>query len=145
MTHPTEEHLALFASGDAGFLRGALVARHLRGCPSCSAAVEEYRELTAALANDVLVVPDWNQLAAEMRANIRVGLEAGACVGDAVDTGWWNPRLAVAMASLLILAGAGFMMRTHPQPQAALSMATATQHSVSVDTEGVTITNVILE
>ena len=145
MTHPTEENLALYASGDAGFLRGAWLGRHIRGCPSCTSTVEEYRELTAALANDVLVVPDWNQLAAEMRANIRLGLEAGACVGGESDARWWKPRLVVAMASLLILAGAGLMMRPQPQPEAATSFAGATQHSVSVDTEGVTITNVILE
>jgi len=143
--HPTEDHLALFASGDAGFLRSALVARHIRTCPSCAATVEEYRELTAALADQVLVVPDWDQLAAEMRANIRLGLEAGACVGNPAVGGWRNPRLVFAMASLMILAGAGFTMRNHPQTEPATSVTASTQHSVSVDTEGVTITNVILE
>jgi hypothetical protein len=143
--HPTEDQLALFASGDAGFVRGLLLARHVRNCASCNGTVEEYRGLTAALAADVFPVDAWNQLAAEMHANIRLGLEAGACVrGEEAAASWWNPRLGVAMATLVILAGAGFVLRPSAQPSAQ-PVTVAAQHHVAVDTEGVTITNVILE
>ena len=37
-----------------------------------------------------------------MRANIHVGLEAGECVRQAAVRRSWNPKLAVAFASLLL-------------------------------------------
>ncbi len=64
---------------------------------------------SSAFASEVDLIPGgaagWDQLAADMRANIRLGLEAGECVGDAAGfaepveesprpQGWyagWNP------------------------------------------------------
>jgi len=67
----------------------------------------------------------WNRLAAEMRANIRLGLAAGECVGaarendEAGDFGWLTRgRAALAMASLLVLVYSGLILQ-RPAPEAA--------------------------
>ena len=146
MRHPAEQDLALYAGGDQGFLKSFVVGRHVRDCAECAEVVEDYRQLTIALAAEP-DMPGWDSLAAEMKANIRLGLEAGACIGGAKDRGTvlprFNPRLAVALASLMVLAGAGFFLREPISPSA--GTVVAAQQYVQVDPEGVTITNVFGE
>ncbi len=154
MSHPAEQDLALYATRDLTFFSSLTVARHVRNCPACAETVAEYREITAELANATPQIEDWDILAAEMRANISLGLEAGACLPTSLSeapVSWFSPRLAVAMASLMILAAAGVALRPdQPKPtptvfaQQSVKVDTA-QQSVKVDTEGVTITNVYME
>jgi hypothetical protein len=54
---------------------------------------------------------NWDALAADMRANIRLGLEAGACVREKRVRRRVNPRLAVAFASLMVVVAASFLLR----------------------------------
>ena len=82
--HPRENDLALLAGGEAGrFQRFPCWMRHVRTCADCQ---EDDRygipELRSGLADMELPDLNWNFLAADMRANIRLGLEAGACVGS---------------------------------------------------------------
>jgi hypothetical protein len=110
MKHPCENDLALLAGGETGSIRRFFLERHLRNCENCQDSLAEFSDLrgqlTAADPPDV----DWNFLAAEMRANIRLGLEAGACVRGAQESTRWIPRLAVGFASLLVLVGASFFV-----------------------------------
>ena len=48
-----------------------------------------------------------------MRANIRVGLAAGECVREVRSrhSQAWKPQLAIGMAGILLLAGAGVFLR----------------------------------
>src|SRR5271169_6208843 len=81
MKHPNEGTLALHAGGDLGLVAGWRTERHLAKCDRCRdslAAFSELREVLPELA-EIPEVP-WNRLAAEMRANIRLGLAAGECV-----------------------------------------------------------------
>lgn len=153
MSHPKEQDLALYATRDLTFFSRLIVARHVRNCSTCAETVAEYREITAELANSTPQIEDWDILAAEMRANISLGLEAGACLPSSVPAPapWFSPRLAVAMASLIILTAAGIALHPEqptPAPtvlaQQSVKVETA-QQSVKVDTEGVTITNVYME
>jgi hypothetical protein len=63
-------------------------------------------------------LPDlpWNRLAAEMKANIRLGLAAGECVARASEprrmAGW---RAAVAYGSVAALLATGLILE-HPAP-----------------------------
>jgi hypothetical protein len=134
MNHPGDNDLALLAGGEAGRVQRFLLDRHVRACPECREKIAEYRELRAGLA--ALELPDlnWNFLAADMRANIRLGLEAGACVRGTQVLRGWHPRITVAFASLVLLAGAGFFLRDplflhdrplRSQPNAAVSDAAA--------------------
>jgi hypothetical protein len=68
---------------------------------------------------------DWARLESEMRANIRVGLEAGECVRLVPERRKFNPRLGLAFASLLILVGAGVLMNNGPAALDSAAMAPA--------------------
>jgi hypothetical protein len=111
MNHPGENDLALLAGGEAGRVRRFLLNRHLRECADCREAVEEYRELRAAVAELELPELNWGFLAADIRANVRLGLEAGACVGATPMLRRWTVRPAIALAGLLLLFVGGFFMR----------------------------------
>lgn len=109
MKHLSDTDLALLASRDTGWLRRIVLQRHLRGCGECQDQVAGYQALRA----ERMELPElnWNALAAEMRANIRLGLEAGECVRELPVAGKWNPRLAIAFACLAMLVGASFLLR----------------------------------
>jgi hypothetical protein len=111
MNHPRENDLALLAGGEAGRLRRFLLDRHLRECADCRETVEEYRELRTEVAEFELPDVNWSFLAADIRANIRLGLEAGACVRATPVLKRWNARPAMALAALLLLFVGGFFMR----------------------------------
>jgi len=117
--HPSETDLALLAGGDCGRLRRFLLDRHVARCGDCRDTLASFGELRSAvldysppaLASNEL---DWDRMAGEMRANIRVGLAAGECVREMPVRGsrrGWKPQLAVGMASVLFLAGAGVFLR----------------------------------
>jgi hypothetical protein len=125
MKHPAETDLALFAGGEVSRMRRISLERHVRGCVECDRKVAQLHALRAETANFEPANLNWNQLAAEMRANIRLGLEAGECVRSAGVARSWNPRFTLAFASLLLVVGSGFLLRNsipHPvasQPSAA--------------------------
>jgi hypothetical protein len=111
-THPKEQELALLASGDCGGVSRFFLERHVRRCSDCADKIKQFEGLRAELADLALPDVDWNSLAAEMRANIRLGLEAGECVRVREPRHQWNPRLVVAFASLSFLVCAGLVMRS---------------------------------
>jgi hypothetical protein len=116
--HVMETDLALYAAGDLPFWRGAVVKFHVRGCAECRALVEALRvdrqelrrsanEMPAGISKDF----DWDQLAAEMTANIRVGLAAGECVTPRerkIASVSWRP-MAIAAGLVVMLAGAWWL------------------------------------
>lgn len=110
MTHPDENGLALLAGGETGRIHRFFLERHLRNCENCQDKVAAFHDLRGQLAEVELPDVNWNFLAAEMRANIRLGLEAGACVRTANVSKSWSPRLTVAFASLLLLVGASVLL-----------------------------------
>ena len=101
--------MALFVSRDLSPWRNFAVSRHVAGCPSCRREAALLAHASSAFASEVDLIPGgpeaWDRLAAEMRANIRLGLEAGECVGESrfegeaaedgmQPAGWyagWNP------------------------------------------------------
>jgi hypothetical protein len=131
MRHPNQAILALHAGGDLGPLRGWLTARHLARCADCReevAAYTEMRELLPELAE--LPEISWNRMAAEIKANVRLGLEAGECVRTAdiplpraSMSGW---RAAVAIASVIVMVG-GCLILEHPAPTPVHAAETAVE------------------
>lgn len=122
MKHPNQATLALHAGGDLGVFSRWRMSRHLTRCEECReevAAYEAMREILPELA-EIPEVP-WNRLAADMKANIRLGLAAGECVrsGDLplrqtpLFTG---ARAAIAVASVLVLLATGLVLE-HPMPK----------------------------
>jgi hypothetical protein len=131
MKHPSEATLALFAGGDLGLFGRWQTERHVAGCARCRAVVEEF----AGVQEEVIGLRElpglpWGRLAGEMKANIRLGLEAGECVRDGrafalpaqhAFPGW---RALVACVSMVALVVAGVLLE-HPAP-APVEAATGT-------------------
>jgi hypothetical protein len=109
MRHPDERHIALYAGGDAGWVERVSIGWHVARCGSCARLVEAYRRDRQALRQEMAELPadlDWNRLAAEMTANIRVGLEAGECVSERTSRAirlFWRPAFAGAGLALVLL------------------------------------------
>src|SRR5437764_4060774 len=83
MKHPADQELALFSAGELPLWHGARVRFHVTGCDACKHRVEAFRidrERRREAADALPEGLDWNGLAAEMTANIHLGLEAGECV-----------------------------------------------------------------
>ena len=109
MKHPEARELALFVSRDLSAWRNFAVGHHVAVCTACRREVAWLGEAASAFAAEVDAMPGgevWDRLAADMRANIRLGLEAGECVSDGLlseaepaeeparPVGWyagWNP------------------------------------------------------
>lgn len=121
--HISESDVALYVSGDIALWRRVLVRVHLGGCARCLNRVGVYRadrKRVRAVAAEMPEGLDWDRLAAEMTANIRVGLAAGECVAPrarrAAPLGW---RPAAVMAGLaVLLAGAWWLNTPAAQTQA---------------------------
>jgi hypothetical protein len=111
-SHPSETDLALLAGGEGGRISRFLLRRHVRSCTECTEQVARFQDLRGEVAGIAPPDVDWDTLAAEMRANIRLGLEAGECVRPRRAPVHWNPRLGVAFASLGFLICAGLIMRS---------------------------------
>src|ERR1035437_6962644 len=121
MKHPSQEILALHAGGDLGWMVRWKTAHHVANCERCAAEVAAFAELREALPelNQIPEVP-WNRIAAEMRANIRLGLAAGECVRSSDPPMRDSPlftgaRATLALASVLALMVTGLMLE-RPAP-----------------------------
>ena len=116
MMHPHENDLALFAGGDLGCFRRWRMERHLAGCDRCRSGVDEFSTLRTQLRDlEEMPAVHWARLAAEMKANIHLGLEAGACVPDAGPNPFSPSRAWAAYAGLLALLFVAFWVgRTVP-------------------------------
>jgi hypothetical protein len=114
--HPSESALALFAGGELGRFGKWRVERHIEGCANCRNEVSQFSALRAqVMSADQMPDIEWNRLAAEMRANVRLGLEAGACVEKVpVARELFRPRVLAACASLALLVAAILLERPAP-------------------------------
>ena len=118
MHHPTETDLALYAGNDLSRLARFRVDWHLRTCGKCQQEVTEFSSLRAETVRSACE-PDvnWDRLAAEMKANIRLGLEAGECIGPVQA----RPRIhsplswaVLATAALIAIAACSEIWINHP-------------------------------
>ncbi len=122
--HPSIRLLALDAGGDLPLWRRLAVRLHLLGCPACAAerrALADARAKLRAGADEMPKGLDWERLAGEMKANIRLGLAAGSIVDERAVAprpeafGW---RLAVVAGSMAFVMLTGWVLQTPPRPVA---------------------------
>ncbi len=120
MNHPSETRLALFAGHDLSFISEWRVGRHVARCEQCREIVDAFAALRteAAALGELPREISWPRLASEMKANIRVGLEAGECVGGALEEkSYWMPsgfpgvRPALAYGCLIALVAVGVWLQ----------------------------------
>jgi hypothetical protein len=123
MKHPSQATLALHAGGDLGAFARWRANRHLTGCERCREEVAAFGGIRE-IAPDLAEIPEvpWTRLSAEMKANIRLGLEAGECVrpGEtpARQSLFSGARAAVALASVAALLVTGLVIE-RPIPRSA--------------------------
>lgn len=119
MKHPTIGSLALFAGGELAWWVRLPIQRHLAKCRQCQGEVTEFRAAAESVRCETAEMPagiHWERMAAEMRANIRLGLEASEAI-SAYSTGiadrprpqvsW---RMAAVAASIVVLMIAGYWL-----------------------------------
>src|SRR4029077_20826010 len=99
------------------------------GCRSWVAAFDSDRESIRQLAAEMPQGVNWDRMAAEMSANVRVGLEAGECVASRVhkptmSTGW---RVAAASAGVGILLVSAWALHLEAVGSLAFGPASATR------------------
>src|SRR5579872_4273936 len=118
MGHPSETRLALYAGGDLGRWGRWLVGRHVGECPDCQREIADF----SALRSDVCQVAElpeieWQPLAAEMKANIRLGIEAGECVSrrPALKGAFSGRALAACLSLALLLVASLWLERPTPR------------------------------
>jgi hypothetical protein len=147
MTHPNQATLALLAGGDLGLWARWNAQRHLSKCDLCRDEVASFagvREILPELAE----IPEvsWNRLAAEMRANIRLGLAAGECIQAIGDQGgvpmrqslrFTGGRATVAFASIVVMVVSGLML-SRPSPVAGKEgpLVQATENGIQIRAGG---------
>ena len=84
--HPSTRKLALLAGGELGWWQKLRAGHHVASCRECRADLESLRDArleAADLAQEMPPGVHWETLAAEMKANIRLGIEAGQIVAPA--------------------------------------------------------------
>jgi hypothetical protein len=140
MKHPSQATLALYAGGDLGFFARWRTNRHLAGCEPCREEVREYESLREVLPElgELPPVP-WNRLAAEMKANIRLGLEAGECVRSENPPLREHPlftgaRAGVAVASVVALLVTALMLERPGSPVDESMVVQATGSGIQIRT-----------
>jgi hypothetical protein len=121
MKHPADFQLALFAGGDLDILDRWRVGRHVSQCEYCRREIDVLNCSTKDLKSVAAEFPaglNWNRLAAEMTANIHLGLEAGECVAEPATRpdrmGW---RAAAVMAGLSCMLLAAWWLNPAPRRQ----------------------------
>ena len=117
MKHPDQATLALYAGGDLGRFEAWRTARHVARCGECRDEVAAYKGMRDLLP-ELGKLPDlqWDGLASEMRANIRLGLAAGECVRESAEEpprAWLfnGARTAIALASILAVLVTGVVLQ----------------------------------
>lgn len=120
--HLSDTILALYATGDLDWRERLSAAWHVRTCGRCASLAQSFREdvkFRKKAAEAMPLPANWDALAEEMAANIRLGLAASECIRDiqpraqtrvekrpigAVRPNWfWKPALATAAAMALVV------------------------------------------
>ena len=126
--HVNETDLALYSAGDVSPWLRPLVHLHVRRCAVCTARAAAYRADRQRIRDQAAELPEgvnWDRLAAEMSANIHVGLAAGECVAPragkrSIPVGW---RVAAAMAGFTALLISAWWLNMPPAQTASLGRA----------------------
>jgi hypothetical protein len=140
MKHPDQTRLALVAGGDLRGLEALTTKLHLRSCAVCSAEVDEYRQIIASLKSELQDLPPrlhWNVLAAEMTANIHLGVQAAQCVAPERISRPGRPiwRIAAATAGMAVLITAAWWLNPPPRTEHALRAPEVEMRATTVGIE----------
>jgi hypothetical protein len=145
MTHPNQATLALHAGGDLGLWARWNTQRHLSKCDLCRDEVAAFAGVCEILP-ELAEIPEvpWNRLAAEMRANIRLGLAAGECIHAVGSEApprqsplFTGARAAMAFAGIVVMVVTGLTL-IRPSPEAGKEgpLVQATENGIQIRAGG---------
>lgn len=126
----------MHAGSDLGWLERWKTARHVANCDACRDEVAAFCDVREAVPelNQMPEVP-WTQLAAEMRANIRLGLVAGECVRATDPLVRESPlfngaRAMVAFAGVCAMLAVALVLERPAPVHASETMVQATDNGI---------------
>jgi hypothetical protein len=146
MTHPSQSTLALYAGQDLGWFARWRTQRHVAECRECRIEVRAFGSASEELASlNELPAIAWNRMAAEMKANIRLGLAAGECVRTGPAPFAWlsGARALTACASIIALVATGLLLQrpapAPPQIATGSAVLRATANGIELNQGGQTL------
>lgn len=135
MKHPSIDKLALYAGGELPWLSRWTLYRHIGGCEQCRAEIAAFRDAAEAARQETSELPEglqWDRLAAEMRANIHLGLEASEAIsaytppaesghaeGHSQGMSW---RMAALATGFVILLSIGYWLNASKKSEQLAAM-----------------------
>jgi hypothetical protein len=122
MSHPEPASLALFSGGDLPVWSRWRIGAHLNACEECRREVEALRRQSEWIRETAAELPaelHWASFAAEMKANIQVGLAAGQCVSVRPHYSPLGLRAmaSAALATIALVVISGWFLH-FPRPKA---------------------------
>lgn len=117
MKHPSIDKLALYAGGELPVWTRWMMRRHVDSCAQCQTEIALFGEAAREARAEVEEMPagvHWDRMAAEMRANIRLGVEASEAISsyshaaDKAHGPVLSWRLTAVAAGLILLASVGY-------------------------------------
>ena len=137
MRHAGISELALYAGGDLGLWARIKTSLHVSRCAQCRGEVERFAEASRelnAVADELPGGLDWDRLAAEMRANVRLGLEAGSIVDEPrhmqEPLGW---RAAFVLAAGTVVIITGWFLHVSPGDHTKIAQAIPLAAGISIE------------
>ena len=140
--HVSEQDLALYAGGELSWFGRWTLTRHLKNCPQCQTSAHKYEAVVEELHDAINPLPElnWDRLEAEIKANVRLGISAGAVVAQAPATAYsFRPALVLASALSVVMAAWLFLgprAAKAPASDAMASMVEATRDGIEFSGQG---------
>jgi hypothetical protein len=154
--HPSMRRLALLAGGELSWWERFQANRHVHSCGRCSAelaAFAESRERLRAGAEELPADLNWDRLAAEMKANIHLGLEAGEIAAGRMPAArmagedpaesfgsFFKPMAALASAAVFLYGAAWVLSGRRAKEPAGQVLLTTSGDGVSYQGHGAGLT-----
>ncbi len=119
MKHPSVENLALYSGGELAWWPRWVLGRHVNNCGQCRKEVALFKDAAAAVRVETDEMPagvQWDSLAAEMGANVRLALSASDAIsaypaieetGPAQGMSW---RMVALTTGFVVLLSIGYWL-----------------------------------
>ena len=119
MKHPSIDNLALYTGGELPWWPRWTIGRHVGACAQCQDEVALFRDTAVSVRLETGEMPagvQWDRLAAEMRANVHLGIEASDAIsayGPKFDVGpvqGMSWRMAALTTGFVLLLSIGYWL-----------------------------------